>query len=1329
MKKCKYNIGLDIGTTSVGWAVVDCGSNKLIRKGNKNLWGVRLFEEGTTAATRRGFRSTRRRYDRRKERINLLRNEFLEEINKVDSCFFQKLNESFYKEDDEENKKITLTKDEKNQIKKYNEEYPTIYHLRKKLIETKEKMDIRLIYLAIHHIIKYRGNFLYDNKEFKVENLNIKEKILACFNDINTHFEQLDVDYSNIDFQKLEDALLLTSKIDKKEEIKKLLDGHISKNFIAEFIKLITGGKFSVNTMFSLDLDETLKISFKGSDFDDKYEEIAKTLNDKIEVLESLKELYDMIFLKELFKGKDTTNLSTLMVDRYNKHGKDLKRLKKYFKNSKELYKKVFKNKNDKKCIYEEYITNKISYDDFRKTILKLGNELFDKVKDTQLIGDYNQIKKELEQEDFLPRITDTDNGKYPYQLNKEELLKIIHNQGQYYPFLLNRLENGDYKLIRLLEFRIPYYVGPLNSNSDKSWFVRKEEGKITPYNFDQKVNFDASAEEFIIRMISHCTYLPNEFAMPNNSILYSKFKVLNELKQIKVNNQKLSNELQHKIYKELFLTNDRKITDKIFKNYLASMNEFSMYNQNLEVEGYSADNKFANDMSSYVDFFGPYGIFKNLDYTIENAEEIIRWITIFEDKDILKRKVLQKYPKITNENVKRLLNKKYSGWSNLSKKLLTEICYHDPCDSRHKSILTLMEETDKNFMQILHDKEYKFQEKIDELNNIDHITKINYELVENLATSPATKRGIYQALKVVEEIVTYIGYEPTGIMIEMARGDEKKQRKDDRKKYLNNLYDKSKKQIENYKTLKQQLNRYENINSQKLFLYFIQEGKSLYSGTPLNIENLEDYEIDHIIPQTLIKDDSLDNKALVLKEENQEKAANFVLPNRFRTNIQKGWWKHLKEINLISTKKYNNLMRNHYSNQDIQGFINRQLVETRQITKHVANIMKNYYKNTNVIYLHANLSHNYRERYELYKFRELNDFHHAHDAYLAAVLGEYKESYFKDNIDYNKMKELNYEYYKTKQYQKMKYGYVINSLDEPIIDKNTGEVIFDAEKFNKQVENTLYQNDILISKKTEIRTGEFFNQTVCPSKKVKKGFSLKKGLDIHKYGAYTSVNPSYAVVVKYTIKGKEKQRLIGIPIIIDIQSRNNPDVKIDYIKDLLTLGQNDTMTIVKDRIPFNIIINWDGQICSLVGATDKVEVCNAKEFIVDKEHMKKWKYSFARLLNNRKKLVDDELYEKQLNEILLYIIYKIKKQYKLYENLVESIDKICISNRLNIDELEIAIRELLNLLKFNSKCANLKLLNPSVSIAFGKKNGRIIEHASLIHKSITGIMEYHNEF
>lgn len=877
----KYNIGLDIGTTSVGWAVVETENQKILRKGNKPLWGIRLFEEASKAEGRRNFRSTRRRYDRRRQRISLLQEEFKEEINKVDSNFYIKLQESKYVTSDTINKTIKITDSEKEKLKKYLKECPTIYHLREKLINNTEKEDIRLVYLAIHHIIKYRGNFLYNSKGFNVNNLNIEEKIKEAF---DTYFSYINTEYDDysslLDIKKLSEALMQQSKKDAREEIKNVLteSGLFENKIVNEFIKMMIGNKFKITTLLSLeDSDSKLEISFDGTEFEDKYDEIESIALDKIEILEIMKELYDTLFLKKLFKGSNETNISSLMVKKYNEHREDLKFLKKILKSDKELYKKFFKND----CIYEKYITNNITYDEFIKEV----NNAISKVN----IADYNlsneyvtKIAPKIANGNFMPRITSTENGKYPYQLNKDELLKIIENQGKYYPFLLNKTNDGTYKIVKLLEFRIPYFVGPLvNSNQSKfAWMERNIQNvKITPYNFDEVINKELTAEKFIKRMISNCTYLLNEPALPNNSISYNNFKVLNELKQIRINGELLEINLQHKLIEELFKKTNGTITEKKFKDYLLTNNEFPMHGTELNITGYSADGAFANNMQSYIDFFGKNGIFEDTSYTINDAENIIEWITIFDDKDILEQKVRKNYPELNDSKIKSILNKKYKGWGSLSSKLLNTKYYIDKKSNTKKSILDLMYETKENFMQIINNDEYNFQQMINEINNTNNdIEKLSYKVVEPLATSPANKRGIYQALKIVDEIVNYIGYEPESIAIEMARNEDKKERKDNKKKYIENLYKKSKDEIENYNKLQKELNQ-EEINSQKMFLYFIQEGKCLYSGKTLNIEDLDSYEIDHIIPRTLIKDDSIDNKALVYRECNQNKAASYVLP------------------------------------------------------------------------------------------------------------------------------------------------------------------------------------------------------------------------------------------------------------------------------------------------------------------------------------------------------------------------------------------------------------------------------------------------------------------
>lgn len=43
-EKIKYYIGVDVGTNSVGWAVID-ENGYLLNKGKHHLWGSRLFDQ------------------------------------------------------------------------------------------------------------------------------------------------------------------------------------------------------------------------------------------------------------------------------------------------------------------------------------------------------------------------------------------------------------------------------------------------------------------------------------------------------------------------------------------------------------------------------------------------------------------------------------------------------------------------------------------------------------------------------------------------------------------------------------------------------------------------------------------------------------------------------------------------------------------------------------------------------------------------------------------------------------------------------------------------------------------------------------------------------------------------------------------------------------------------------------------------------------------------------------------------------------------------------------------------------------------------------------
>ena len=97
-----YNIGLDIGTNSVGWAVVDPIGNFFKFKGRTMGGVVLIHQKGEPAASRRSFRSSRRRLQRKKNRIRLVQELIGEMVLKDDPNFFLRMKYSYVSKEDNE---------------------------------------------------------------------------------------------------------------------------------------------------------------------------------------------------------------------------------------------------------------------------------------------------------------------------------------------------------------------------------------------------------------------------------------------------------------------------------------------------------------------------------------------------------------------------------------------------------------------------------------------------------------------------------------------------------------------------------------------------------------------------------------------------------------------------------------------------------------------------------------------------------------------------------------------------------------------------------------------------------------------------------------------------------------------------------------------------------------------------------------------------------------------------------------------------------------------------------------------------------------------------
>ena len=300
--------------------------------------------------------------------------------------------------------------------------------------------------------------------------------------------------------------------------------------------------------------------------------------------------------------------------------------------------------------------------------------------------------------------------------------------------------------------------------------------------------------------------------------------------------------------------------------------------------------------------------------------------------------------------------------------------------------------------MEVLRDEDLGFQKAVDAANRAHYAKEGSSLGVNDLPGSPAIRRSLNQAIRIVDEIAGIAGHAPENIFIEVTR-DEDERNKGKRTK---RRYEQLKVALETFKNENPQIwdaqiwDEFRRITpadlDERLTLYFMQRGKCLYSGRPIKIEQLSNaglYEVDHIIPRAYIKDDSLENKALVYREENQRKTDELLLDESIRRNMSSEW-RTLHDAGLIGDKKFNNLLRSHISEGAMRGFIARQIVETSQMVKLTQSLLEARYANagTKVVPVKASMSHNLREAAGFVKCREANDFHHAHDAYLACRVG-----------------------------------------------------------------------------------------------------------------------------------------------------------------------------------------------------------------------------------------------------------------------------------------------------------------------------------------------------
>ncbi|EKU50117.1 CRISPR-system-like protein [Staphylococcus massiliensis S46] len=188
----------------------------------------------------------------------------------------------------------------------------------------------------------------------------------------------------------------------------------------------------------------------------------------------------------------------------------------------------------------------------------------------------------------------------------------------------------------------------------------------------------------------------------------------------------------------------------------------------------------------------------------------------------------------------------------------------------------------------------------------------------------------------------------------------------------------------------------------EKLILHDKQEGKCLYSLKSIPLEDLlnnpHHYEVDHIIPRSVSYDNSMNNKVLVLQEENSKKSNQtpFQYFNSSNTHIT---FKQFKQhvLNLSKTKDRITKKKKEYllEERDInkfsvqKEFINRNLVDTRYATRELMTLLRAYFSanelDVKVKAINGGFTSYLRKRWDFKKDRNAGYKHHAEDALIIA--------------------------------------------------------------------------------------------------------------------------------------------------------------------------------------------------------------------------------------------------------------------------------------------------------------------------------------------------------
>lgn len=588
-------------------------------------------------------------------------------------------------------------------------------------------------------------------------------------------------------------------------------------------------------------------------------------------------------------------------------------------------------------------------------------------------------------------------NEEYKYLFSRYDLIDettlILNKQSEFYSELKDSIKTINEIIFSQRDFEDG--PGPANKDSELAMFESSK---------GQRVYQGFSSQ------IGNCTFYNSEKKGNKNSLIYDAFCLVNDLSTMTFYSKKTGEifndyrSIFNHVFNEL-IKNDGEYEIRNFKKYLK--------NQNIEVNCKNQKKKFGK--YKYISFLFNKEIFpeKYINAFLQDAQNnnyfnddcLSNKLGEIMTQDITpsrrKEKVKALLSELNDNQLKTISVYKLSEVARLSNKYMIQ------------AIEAFLNGTKYGNFQAEFIKMNETQNELVFVKDGNLIPINDADLMRN----PVVYKSINETRKVLNALLKkYKNIKQINIEVAREVGSSFEQRKniedlqkENQKRKLNNeekLYDLL--LTHNYED-----KRVTNKMLEKYVLWESQNHKCLYTGEEISFSSIatsdNTVQVDHIIPQSIILDDTLANKVLVKTNANSKKnnripmecmgSEPFLDVNEYKKNIN-----HLS--NKLPKKKIEYLLLEELTDEIIQGFVSRNINDTRYITRYITNYLKSATKQLNrnikINALNGSVTSRFRKKWlteykdgglvpSVYslddKGRDLHYYHHCVDAVIIANL------------------------------------------------------------------------------------------------------------------------------------------------------------------------------------------------------------------------------------------------------------------------------------------------------------------------------------------------------